>query len=127
MKSISVDKQQLLATLRENRDTHQADYELAWDGYKEAVLKSLRELLRAAKRAEHGETINVHVPHYQPESHVDDYDRVIQMLEWDTDSQVTLDHQEFQQFVQDNWHWKHQFQTANVMYAGSASPSKFRP
>lgn len=126
MQTITVNKTELLQTLRENRNTHNADYELAWQGFKEKAIEAVDQKLHEVTNVSFGDDINLYIPLAPPTHHLNDYDRAIGMLEWEVGDTIELDQHEFQTFVQDNWNWKANFQTANVQYAGSVSPSKFR-
>ena len=113
--TISVDK--LLDALRENRQKHRAIFEEALDGYRKAVIETLEEQLSRAKK---GKKVNAYITFQQPEDHTRDYDRVIQMLEWTDDHEITLSERDFAQYVQDDWGWQEQFLTSNALYSGIA-------
>lgn len=127
MRSVTVNKVDLRSTLIQNKDDHEADFAITFDKYKSALIERLYELADDVRDLKPGETAVWHdllnLP--APENHAEDYQRAIEMLEWETGDEVVLDEREFKQFVQDDWLWKHQVQTANMLYAGSASPSKF--
>lgn len=124
MKTVTVKKEQLLATLEENKITHKRDFEIAWQAFHEKAVENLESLLGAAKNKKLGQEINLHVNLLPPEDHSDDYERAIQMLAWEVGDEVELAEHEFSQLVQDEWGWSRQFKTSNMQYTGSESPSK---
>lgn len=126
MREVKVSKRDLRNTLIQNKQDHEADFAITWKKYKDALRKRLDQLTKQAYKLEPGEPIELAIydlPY--PENHAGDYQRAIEMLEWEVGEEVVLSQAEFSQFVQDDWAWKHQFTTANAMYTGSVSPSKF--
>lgn len=123
MKNVKVKKEQLRATLLKNRDTHVADFEIAWDAFRGKAERNLQRLLDKLRDAPRGAAVELYVGLEPPQNHVGDYTRAIEMLDWEVGEEVTLTEQEFQQFVQDDWSWKQQFSMTNIKYTGSASPS----
>lgn len=126
MKTVTVKKDTLLNTLKNNMATHVDDYELAWEGYRKAVISNAEALLNKAKGVKKNEPVLLYINLEMPENHKDDYVRTIEMCEWEVSDEVELSETEFRQFVQDNWSWKGKFQTDNMAYTGSASPSSVR-
>lgn len=124
MKTVKVKKDQLRETLLENKETHVKDFELAWEKYHERVIHNVEQLLQHAKDVKKGEPVNVHIGLQAPVNHEEDYERALEMLEWEVGDHVELTQAEFQQLVQDDWSWKQHFSSLNMAYTGSASPSK---
>jgi hypothetical protein len=124
MQKVRVEKAKLRETLLANRETHVRDFEIAWDKYKERVIENVQTLLDAAKDARRGQAIQLNVNMQAPQNHADDYDRALEMLEWELDNEVSLEQHEFAELVQDDWGWKTQVLMSNKLYTGSASPSK---
>lgn len=126
MQDVRVKKEQLLKTLKENRETHQADFDIAWEAFRQKAEANFANKLKAIKAANKGERIELHVNLVIPEDHTEDYDQAIEMLGWEIGDEITLQRHEFQQLVQDNWGWKDQFTATNLAYTGMASPSAIR-
>lgn len=124
MKNVTVKKAGLLLQLRENEATHKRDFEIAWDAFQERAIKNFEQKLGALRNAKRGQQIELWVNLEIPEDHSDDYERAIEMLQWEVSDEVVLTEQEFRQFVQDKWTWKDKFTMSNIAYTGSASPSK---
>jgi hypothetical protein len=64
----------------------------------------------------------------EPSNHVKDYDRVITMLEMSVDDTVTLDAQDFDRYVMDNWDGSRFALVTNTAYAAKVpqAPGKWR-
>lgn len=126
MKQVKVRKDDLVAILEKNMVTHVADFELAWEGYRKAVISNAESLLARAKNVKKNEQVQLYIRLEMPVNHEDDYVRAIEMCEWEVDDEVELSQEEFSQLVQDDWSWKQTFTASNMMYTGEASPSSTR-
>ena len=119
MNTVTIEKADLLKTVRENRDKHEAEHATARAGYVEKLEKELRRLadkLADGKHVGRERIMQLMRDLPEPESHVDDYDRVIRMLEMSVDSQVEITANDFDQFVMDEWGWKGAFAATNSRY-----------
>lgn len=126
MKTVRVNKDNLMRILAENMVTHVQDYELAWEGYRKAVISNAEALLDRAKNVKKNKPVQLYINLEMPVNHEDDYVRAMEMCEWEVGTEVELSEGEFSQFVQDDWGWKQLFEASNMMYTGSASPSSAR-
>jgi hypothetical protein len=124
MKTVTVQKQELLTKLEDNLSHHRADFEIAWDAFQKRAIDNFHAKLALLEDAQRGQQIELWVNLDVPEDHSADYLRAIDMLKWEVGDQVVLTEQEFRQFVQDDWSWKGKFASDNVFYAGSSSPSR---
>lgn len=106
MRKVVLDKQELLETVKENREKHKEVYEKACDEYRKKVAKRFREL---ADVADEGGLPDPSTDLNKPEEHLDDYDQSIEMLEADQRDQVTLTNEEYQKLVEDDWNWSRRF------------------
>jgi len=111
--SITVEKAKLIETLKTNRRQHRAIFDKAQEKYREAMIV---ELDRALQEAKEGRPIRRGFTLPVPEDHTADFDTAIEMLEWDTDQEVTLSWREFAQYVQNNWSWAQSFQANSASY-----------
>lgn len=124
MRDVEVDKARLVEALTTNRRTHTADFELAWDGFVVKARENVEAILDELKKAPRGKAPQLHIGLAPPQDHTIDYDRALEMCDWELGETVTLTEEEFQQFVQDDWNWKHAFSLSNQLYTGSPSPSR---
>lgn len=116
MRTVNVNKAELLASVTANRDGHRTQFEEALDGWYKAVIKRLEQTLDNAK-ANKIQDVRIILP--RPSDHTSDYDRVIEMLKMSVDDVVQLTETEFAQFVQDDWGWKDQWLVSNSSYSSS--------
>ncbi len=114
LKTVLVDKEQLIVTVTENRDEHRARFDEAMVGYKAKAIELLEEHIGRIN-ANAPEKVEIYLP--MPSDHSDDYDRVIQMLMWSQDDQLELSDLEFSEFVLDQWGWKTEWTASNAMYS----------
>lgn len=114
MKTITVEKDQLLRTLRENRDRHRELFDKAQIVYRDQMIE---ELDRALQEARNGGKIIRAFSLPVPEDHTSDFDTAINMLTWDTADTVELTHPEFRTYVENEWGWQQSFHANTVAYA----------
>jgi len=113
MELITVDKAELLAKLRTNREAHREMFLKAQDVYREAMIA---ELDRALEEARTGGPIKRSFALPVPEDHTADFDTVIEMLTWDKDHMVQLSYHDFQTYVQNQWGWRASFAANTESY-----------
>lgn len=106
MENITVIKDDLVETLRANRDEHRSMFLKAQERYREKWIELLDQRLDEVRR---GEKINRFFSLPEPEDHTKDFDTAIEMLQWETGDEVEISLRDFQQFVQNNWVWNQSF------------------
>ena len=106
----------LLETVKENLTNHRNKFELAVAGYKIRAIEILNDHIERIM-ANAPEKVVVSLP--WPEDHSADYERVIEMLKWSTDTHLELNEHEFATYVLDQWGWQEKFTTTAAMYSGS--------
>ncbi len=114
MKSVKISKEKLLEKLKENRTKHLEQYEKALEGWKDQVVDTLQKALGDA-RADRDFIIYFDLP--KPEVHSDEYDAVIDQVEWNEEEQIELALREFNKFIRDDWQWKKDFLDNTAMYS----------
>lgn len=130
MRQVKVKTDELLRQVRVNLVAHQSKYEEAVKGYKDQAIATIndcmKELRKRVEKLKGGEKVNLTMIHFDlqvPENHERDYNRVIRMLEMSVDEEVTLEAREFDQFVNDQWEWKREWENVTSSYSGSSSSS----
>lgn len=113
MKTIKVDKTELLEIIKRNRSNHRAIYEEAFEGYRKESIRIHEENLKSLRS---GKKVIVAFYEQAPQDHTDDYNLIIRMLEMSIDPFVDLDQQQFSNYVDDNWSWKQQWSASNSKY-----------
>ena len=117
MDSVTVDKTELLAALRENRTGHRSAFEDAQKGWRETVIEQLDEMLQFARN---GQKMRFQFSLPEPEDHTKDYDRVIRMVEMEVNHEIEIAEQDFRAYVMDDWDWMAQWSGSNSMYVARA-------
>lgn len=113
MKS-KVEKGWLLATVQKNADEHQDIFLEAVEGYRNEAVKQLEAHI---ERIKGGKLERVYVSLPQPENHIRDYKRVLDMISRNVDTVIELSEQDYASYVLDDWQWKRQFLASNSAYS----------
>lgn len=112
---ITVDKDHLLTLLEGNRTKHQENYEKAMVIYHEECLEALRERLRAIESedletfgqspdaVDPDEYLVFHIKTPTTYTHV--YDQLIAMLEMTEAEVLTINGEQYKNWVRDEWDW----------------------
>lgn len=111
---VTIEKNNLLKAIKENREKHMKEFEETHAGYRVALITELEEKLAAAKA---GKPV-AHIEATEPTSHAKAYDRVIRMIEMSTAEVITITEQQFSQYVLDEWQWQAQFNATKALYSG---------
>lgn len=117
MEQVTMRKEQLLEVLQQNRENHQELFVEAHEMFVRKAIENLESRLNMAKTGK----IDLHVELVEPEDHTDQYDRAIEMLDYEVNDEVTLSQHEFAQLVMDNWGWMPQFSSTYTNLTGKAA------
>lgn len=96
-RTISVKKADLIAKIKENKENHITEYGKAVIAYKEAALELLAEL---TKKVNEGD-LDIRLNLVTPINNSANYDKIIEMFEWEVNEIVELEQNEFLEYVQD--------------------------
>jgi len=118
-----IEKNNLLKVLQENLVKHRIEFERAQSDYWEALEVYHENRLTSAKKKQNGAGLPEPV---QPESHEKEYQKVIRQLELSVDDKVSLNDQQFQTYVMDDWYWKNTFALNNQTLAAYKSIERAR-
>ena len=118
LSEITVNKLDLLATLRKNKEKHIEIVKEAQIGYIKKAKDVFEEKLK--KIVENG-IVDLNLNLTAPVNYSKEYDTAISMLEWERSAEVRLNQQNFKQFVLDDWSWKNTFLVSNASYSSVAS------
>ncbi len=116
--NVTVNKETMLTRLKENRDKHHQQYELALEGYK---IECRKELGNKLNDLGSGNDIDRYISAVPPEDHTKDYDDVIDMLTMAVGSEIDLSQAQFKQYARDDWGWKDNWVASNAGYVTTAS------
>lgn len=115
--NIRAKKDEILAKLRTNRETHATIVAEARKGYVDLAREALRQRL---DQLESGKVVALTFSLEPPQDHSDVYDTAIQMLELATDDVIEMDSTQVRTLVMDQWDWSRKFLTSNAQYSATA-------
>jgi hypothetical protein len=110
---VTIDKMQLQERIMANHAKHREMYERAIEGYRKTVIGWFNEQVDRAKAGAGFETAFA-MP--KPVDHTADYEQILDMLQMSVEVEITLSHQEFAQYVRDDWGWKREFIATSSNY-----------
>lgn len=113
MKSVTVDKNQLLEIVKKNRNDHAELFSELEVNYRERVIRALETRAAAIKD---GGKIELYFDLPEPRNQTKDYDRVISMLEMSTDDKIQLSASEYDNYVRDIWSWTSSLASQSMAY-----------
>jgi protein-tyrosine-phosphatase len=113
-RTIRVNKNDLIAKIKENKENHIKEYKEAVVAYKEEALKQLAKLTEDANNGK----MNLKLDLIVPIDSTENYDKIIEMFDWEVDDIVELDQSEFREYIQDETEFARQAKFANMSYSG---------
>lgn len=116
MRSVKINKVELLKIVQDNLKSHIAQYEEAVEDYKAAALKITNENVKLAKSGDLDKIAKIRSMPSKPSSYEDNYNRAIRMLQLSVEDTIELEDAIFNQLVLDEWHWKGQFTASASLY-----------
>lgn len=116
MRSVKVNKAELMQILQDNKKKHVKEYEESVKDYKKAALKIAKEHVELAKTGDLDKIAKIKAMPGRPNSYEDSYNRAIRMMELSVDEVIELEEQIFNQLVLDEWSWKNAFVATSAMY-----------
>ncbi len=115
--NITVNKAALIAKITEERDQHKALYDKAVIAYTAQFVEAAQRFAEeSVKRARKGEGFVQFGWLPVPEEHTEDFDRALQMLEWEIGDEVVLSEHDFATLVQNQWGWARSFLSNTTSY-----------
>lgn len=106
---ITLDTNELIKTLQENKEKHLEKYNNAFAEYKEGFLEQLEALKAKVMAGDEFDHYSWHSKLTRPMSYRKEYDTAIEMLIAHEGSTINLDRKEFMAFHQDKWEWSDHF------------------
>jgi hypothetical protein len=104
----------LLEKLKENRENHKKNFDIAMKKYRETIQKELEAKLKLAKQ---GKDVKHSIQTIRPVEYLTTYDRFIDMFTMMVETEIELDSETFAQLVRDEWDWSHSFEQSTLMYS----------
>ena len=116
MRSVKVEKNELLGIVRENKKKHVKEFDESVKDYKKAAIKIAKEHVELAKSGELDQIAKIRAMPQRPQSYEDSYNRAIRMMELSVEDVIEVEEDVFNQLVLDEWHWKNQFVASSALY-----------
>jgi hypothetical protein len=116
MRSVKVEKNELLGIVRDNKKKHIKEYNESVKDYKAAAVKVATEHVELAMTGDLEQIAKIKAMPQKPTSYEKDYERAIRMLELSVEDTIELEEDIFNQLVLDEWHWKNAFVASNSLY-----------
>lgn len=114
MRTVRINKGELVNKLTENRKNHKAEFDKASVGYRDYMVN---ELSKAIVRLTSGENIELRFDYDKPPvDHTEDYDAALKMMEMSVDATIELSECDFRQIVLDDWEWQRMWKISNTKY-----------
>lgn len=113
-RNITVDKQNLINKIKSNKEQHVKDYDEAVIAYRK---EANTQLEKQKQRLEEGK-LDLHLNLVTPINCAADYDKVIEMFEWEKGADVTLNQKEFNEYVHDETSFAVTSKFSNSAYLG---------
>ena len=126
MRSVKIDKVELLGIVRVNAEKHETDYKEAVEGWKLALVEVTKHNAKLAKQVEEGKVSDLSNLKFKsipttPSNYTSAYTRAIRMLELSVEGVIDLEQEIFNQLVLDEWSWKHAFDAVASTYKVGAA------
>lgn len=111
-RTIKVKKADLIAKIKENKETHIKEFNKAILAYKK---EALTQLIKLNTMVIDG-ALDVKLNLITPVNNADNYDKILEMFEWEVEDIVELDQDEFQEYVQDTTDFAVKARMSNTAY-----------
>ena len=116
MRSVKVNKTELLDIVRKNKVKHVKEFDESVKDYKKGAIAIAKKHVELAKTGELDSIAKIKAMPQKPTSYETDYDRAIRMLELSVEDVIELEETIFNQLVLDEWTWKNAFATSAALY-----------
>jgi hypothetical protein len=114
-RTITVNKAEVLETLKTNKIEHAKAHAKALEGWKEQIVEAIKAQLTNV--TENGKFDNRAIYECtRPADHTKDYDVAIGMLEMDVTKEIQLTEVEYRTLVRDEWDWTENWHMSNSKY-----------
>ena len=117
MNTVKVRKTDLIATITENRDAHRETFLAAQEKFRERVVEALDQRLEEARA---GKRVSLTISLPEPVDYTEEYQRALDMLEWEIADEVELDQEGFAQLVRNEWSWARHWAQNSLAYTSGA-------
>jgi hypothetical protein len=113
-RTVNVDKNKLIEKIKANKEKHIKDYEEAVIAYRKEATAQLEK--QSQRLAEGKMDLSLHL--VTPINAASDYDKVVEMFEWEKNDIVTLTQKEFNEYIHDETSYALAAKFSNSTYLG---------
>lgn len=111
-REVTVNKANLIQKIKENKANHEKEYLKAVEAYKIEAEKQLKQQSEALAKG----SLSIRVNLVAPSNKSEEYDKIVQLFEWDIDDNVTLSQSEFNEYVLDETSFAREAKMLNSTY-----------
>ena len=111
-RTITVQKRNLIEKIEENKANHVKEYAKAVIAYKKEALRQLNDLLLKVNDG----VLDAKLDLITPIDNSKNYDRVVEMFEWEVEDEVELEQDEFKEYIQDTTDFAVRAKMSNTFY-----------
>ena len=95
---MKIKRDQLIEKIKENKEKHLVEYEKAVEAYRREASKQLKSCAKELK----GGSLTIKLSLITPVNRATEYDKVIEMFNWEVDNEIELTQKEFNEYVHDD-------------------------
>lgn len=114
-RTIKVEKDKLIQQILANKEQHIKEFEEAVIGYK---VEALKQLEAQTKRVEEG-AVDAELDLVTPVNNAENYDKIVEMFQWEVEKEVELSQNEFNEYVQDETEFAMAAKYSNSFYSNT--------
>jgi hypothetical protein len=111
---MKISKDQLIAKIKENKEAHLKEYAEAVEAYRKEAAKQLKQATKELK----GGSLKIKLNLVTPVNRADEYDKVIEMFNWEVEETIELSQREFNEYVHDDNESSRAARLMNSTYSG---------
>jgi len=112
-RQIKVAKNDLIKKVKENKKEHVVEYKRAVIDYKIEALKQLEQLTEEVNDG----SLIIQLSLITPIDNSENYDKIVQMFEWEVEDEVVLTQQEFNEYIFDETDFARSAKFSNTAYS----------
>ena len=115
--TITVNKNILLAKIKENLELYKSDYSETLQDYHLAIKKHLEKAIASVNEGNYSSDI-IYFRINAPVDYTEKYQTVIDMLEYSTNEEIELDSPSFKAYIKNQWDWTDSFKAYSTSLKG---------
>lgn len=97
-RTMKISKASLIKKIQENKEAHLNEYNEAVEAYKKEAAKQLKQAVKDLKNG----SLKIKLNLVTPVNRVEEYDKVIEMFNWEVENEIELSQREFNEYVHDD-------------------------